>query len=80
MSRLHNNLAFRLLAEMARPCVPHVRTVALNVLVHRIGLSSIPVTSFHDGKLQESAMALVSEETVPDDPPMDTLLCAPAFL
>jgi hypothetical protein len=65
---------------MARPRVPHVRTVVLNVLVHRIGLSSIPVISLHDWKLQQSATALVIEETVPDDPAMDTLLCAPAFL
>lgn len=80
MSRLHNNLAFRVLAEMARPRVPHVRTVALNVLVHRIGLSSIPVISLHGWKFQQSATALVIEETVPDDPAMDTPLCAPAFL
>jgi len=48
MSRLHNILAFRVPTEMARPRVPQVRTVALNVLVHRIGLSSILVISLHD--------------------------------
>jgi hypothetical protein len=77
---LHNNLAFRVLAETARPRVPHVRTVALKVLVHRIGLSSIPVISIHDWKLQQSATALVIEETVLDDPAIDVPLCAPAFL
>jgi len=45
---LHSIFAFRVPAEMARPRVPHVRMVALNVLVHRIGLPSILIISLHD--------------------------------
>jgi hypothetical protein len=48
---LHNVLALRVPAEMARPRVPHVRMVALNVLVHRIGPPSIPVISPYNRKI-----------------------------
>lgn len=71
MSRLHNILAFRVLAEMARPRVPQVRTVALNVLVHRIGFPSILVISLYDRQFKRFVMALVFEETVPDDSAID---------
>ena len=71
MSRLHNVLAFRVPAEMARPRVPHVRTVVLNVFVHRIGPPSTPVISLSDRQLKRSVMALVIEETVPDDSAID---------
>ena len=80
MSRLHNLLAFRVPAEMARPRVPQVRMVALNVSVHRIGLSSIPAMSLHDRKFQQPTTALVVEETVPDDHALGTRLCVPALL
>ena len=75
-----NVLALRVPAEMARPRVPHVRTVALNVFVHRIGPPSTPVISLYDRQLKRSVMALVIEETVPDDSAMDTPLYLQAFL
>ncbi len=72
MNRLHNVVALRVPADMARPRVPHVRTVALNVFVHRISPPSTLVISLHDRQLKRSVMALVIEETVPDDPAIGT--------
>ena len=73
MSRLHNVLALRVPAEMARPRTPHVSTVALNVFVHRIGPPSTPVISLFDRQFKRIVMALVIEETVPDDSAIDPL-------
>jgi len=72
MSCLHNVLAFRVPAEIARPRVPHVRMVALNVFVHRIDPPSTPVISLYDRQLKRFVMALVIGETVPDDPAIGT--------
>ena len=72
MSRLHNVLVFRVPEEIARPRVPHVRTVALNVFVHRIDPPSTPVISLYNRQLKRFVTALVIEETVPDDPEIGT--------
>ena len=80
MSRLHNVLAFRVPAEIARPRVPHVRTVVLNVFVHRIGPPSTPVISLYDRQLKRPVTAQVIEEAVPDDSAMDTSIYLQAFL
>ena len=53
-----NVLALRVPAEIARPRVPHVRMVALNVLVHRIDPPVIPVISLHNRQLQPHAIKI----------------------